>query len=94
MDRRTFIRTGTLALVSGFVAPSLAGGKPWGEASADPFLMAKLVAANDLAIEGILSRGAAKPVVQYYRGLSGDFAVLAAGYCHPASAYHRAGALT
>jgi hypothetical protein len=89
MDRNEFLKTSTLALASAFIPLHLSRKEDNNTGAEDEGLMEKLIEANETAVAKFLKSIEEIPDRQYYRNLSGGFAVLVAGYCHPKSSNFR-----
>lgn len=89
LNRKEFLKTSTVALASAFISMHLHGKEDDKEGAVDEALMARLLEANEASVANYLQSVENSPQRQYYRNLSGGFAVVAAGYCHPKSSNFR-----
>ena len=89
ISRKAFLKTSTMALASTSISMHLYGNDDGQEGAIDEALMTRLLEANEVSVANYLKRIDHPPDRQYYRNLSGGFAVLAASYCHPESSNFR-----
>lgn len=89
VNRKVFLKTSTAALASAFIPMHLYGNEGDQERAIDEALMTQLLEANEVAVANYLESIGNSLNRQYYRNLSGSFAVLAASYCHPKSSNFR-----
>ena len=89
ISRKVFLKTSTMALASTSIAVRLYDKEADQKHAVDEALMTQLLEANEVSVTHYL-KNIEKPLSrQYYRNLSGGFAVLSASYCHPKSSYFR-----
>lgn len=89
MNRKIFLKTSALGLASAFVSMHVYGREEDKAHAIDEALMTQLLEANEVAVAKYLKSIGKPPERQYYRNLSGGFAVVAASYCHPKSSSFR-----
>lgn len=90
MSRGTFLKLGAAGIAASLVPVRTHGERsPIGSAVDGAFLK-DLIVNNDRAVERYLSGGDRPGRSMYVRALSEEFAVHAASYCHPDSAFHAA----
>lgn len=89
VSRKEFLKTSTVALASAFLSMHVYGKEDNKAHAVDEALMTRLLEANEVSVAHYLQRIGNLPDRQYYRNLSGGFAVLAASYCHPKSSHFR-----
>lgn len=88
ISRKSFLKTGSLAVVAAFNPPKF-WGTPIVADPTDELMLDRLVKANDLSVERSLRMISAPQRRQYYRNLSGSFSIFAAAFSHPKSVYYR-----
>ena len=89
MNRKEFLKTSTMALASACISMHVYDNKDDQERAVDEAFMTQLLEANEVSVANYLQRIGSLPNRQYYRNLSGGFAVVVAGYCHPKSSNFR-----
>ena len=88
-NRKDFLKTSSMALASSFISRHLRGHEDEKEPEFDEAFMTQLLETNEVSVANYLKSIENSFGRQYYRNLSGGFAVLAAGYCHPKSSNFR-----
>lgn len=89
MNRKVFLKTSTVGLASAFISMHVYGNEEGKAHAVDEALIAQLLEASEVSVANYLKSIGNPLGRQYYRNLSGGFAVVAASYCHPKSSHFR-----